>query len=79
MLEELKAIQPGVVLYYRIKKEGIDPRRVWTGRVTSNLTKSEVSLPGFYVETLDEGIEGNREWVGVEQIVSYSTHGLRLV
>ena len=77
LLQELKKIQPGWVLYYKITEKHTtsipaNPNYVWTGKVLSSMVQSEFSLPGFWVQP-EDGKEGGREWVGVDQIISYSS------
>jgi hypothetical protein len=78
VLEELRKVRPGWVLYYKITEKHTtsipaNPDYVWTGKVLSNMIESEFTLPGFWVQPEDAQQEGEREWVGVDQIISYSS------
>jgi hypothetical protein len=70
--EEFAKMVPGDTINYRLKPidRPINPRRLWKGQVIANDQSSNVAL----VAVLDKGYEGEREYVGWEQIVKIEQH-----
>jgi hypothetical protein len=64
-------LQPGTIIYYKLlpKDRPTNPDKEWRGRVLQLIPVDPVGASMVHVECIEEGYEGDKEYILAHQIV----------